>query len=51
VEAEETGYSDWAATNERLSWLTNIQDAIKEYLAAVEGLLEGATIREIDVQA
>jgi predicted RNase H-like HicB family nuclease len=31
--------------------LQNIQDAIKEYLATVEDLLEGATIREIDVQA
>ena len=31
--------------------LQNIQDAIKEYVATVEDLLEGATIREIDVQA
>ncbi|RIL06807.1 MAG: HicB family protein [Proteobacteria bacterium] len=31
--------------------LQNIQDAIKEYLATVEDLLEGATVREIDVQA
>jgi len=31
--------------------LQNIRDAIKEYLATVEDLLEGATIREIDVQA
>ncbi len=31
--------------------LRNIQDAIKEYLATVEDLLEGATVREIDVQA
>ena len=31
--------------------LQNIQDAIKEYLATVEGLLEGATVREIEVQA
>ena len=31
--------------------LQNIQDAIKEYLATVEELLEGATVREIEVQA
>jgi predicted RNase H-like HicB family nuclease len=31
--------------------LQNIHDAIKEYVATVEDLLEGATIREIDVQA
>ncbi|MCL4685596.1 type II toxin-antitoxin system HicB family antitoxin [Myxococcota bacterium] len=31
--------------------LQNIQDAIKEYLATVEDLLEGATVREIEVLA
>ena len=31
--------------------LQNIQDAIKEYLATVEDLLEGATVREIEIQA
>jgi predicted RNase H-like HicB family nuclease len=31
--------------------LQNIQDAIKDYVATVEDLLEGATIREIEVQA
>jgi len=31
--------------------LQNIRDAIKEYLATVEDLLEGATVREIEVQA
>jgi len=31
--------------------LQNIQDAIKEYLASVEDLLEGATVREIEVSA
>jgi predicted RNase H-like HicB family nuclease len=31
--------------------LQNIQDAIKEYLGTVEELLEGATVREIKVQA
>jgi predicted RNase H-like HicB family nuclease len=29
--------------------IQNIQDAIKEYLATVEDLLEGATVREIEV--
>jgi predicted RNase H-like HicB family nuclease len=31
--------------------LQNIQDAIKEYRATVEHLLEGATVREIEVEA
>lgn len=31
--------------------LQNIRDAIKEYLATVEDSLEGATVREIEVQA
>ena len=29
--------------------LENIQDAIREYLAAREGLLEGAVVREVEV--
>jgi len=29
--------------------LRNIEDAIKEYLAAVDELLEDATVREVDV--
>jgi predicted RNase H-like HicB family nuclease len=29
--------------------LRNIKDAIKEYLAAVDELLEDATVREVDV--
>ena len=29
--------------------LRNIQEAIKEYLAAVDELLEDATVREVDV--
>jgi len=29
--------------------LRNIQDAIKEYLAAVDELLQDATVREVDV--
>lgn len=31
--------------------LQNIQDAIKEYLATVEDLLEGVTVRESEVSA
>ena len=31
--------------------LQNIQDAIKEYLTTIEDLLEGSTVREIEVQA
>jgi len=41
-------WSQWATEIEALK---NIQDATKEYLATVEDLLEGATIREIEVQA
>ena len=29
--------------------LDNIQDAIREYLSAREDLLQGATVREVDV--
>jgi len=29
--------------------LENIRDAIREYLAARDGLLEGAVVREVDV--
>jgi predicted RNase H-like HicB family nuclease len=29
--------------------LRNIRDAIQEYLAAVEELLQGTTVREVDV--
>lgn len=29
--------------------LRNIQDAIKEYLAAIDELVQGATVREVDV--
>lgn len=31
--------------------IENIQDAIQEYLAAREGLLEGAVVREVEVSA
>jgi len=39
-------WSEGATEHEALQ---NIRDAIKEYLATVEDLLEGATIREIEV--
>jgi predicted RNase H-like HicB family nuclease len=29
--------------------LDNIQDAIREYLAAIDGQLRGKTVREVDV--
>jgi predicted RNase H-like HicB family nuclease len=29
--------------------LDNIQDAIREYLAAIDGQLRGQTVREVDV--
>jgi predicted RNase H-like HicB family nuclease len=41
----------WSQGASEQEALQNIQDAIKEYLATVEDLLEGATIREIEVQA
>jgi predicted RNase H-like HicB family nuclease len=41
----------WSQGTTEPEALQNIQDAIKEYLATVEDLLEGATVREIDVSA
>ena len=41
----------WSQGATEIEALQNIQDAIKEYLATIEDLLEGATIREIEVQA
>ena len=41
----------WSQGATEAEALQNIQDAIKDYLATVEDLLEGATIREIEVQA
>ena len=39
-------WSQGATESEALS---NIRDAIREYLAAREGLLKGAVVREVDV--
>ena len=41
----------WSQGETEAEALQNIRDAIKEYLATVEDQLEGATIREIEVQA
>jgi predicted RNase H-like HicB family nuclease len=41
----------WSQGSSEQEALQNIQDAIKEYLATVEDLLEGATVREIEVPA
>jgi predicted RNase H-like HicB family nuclease len=41
----------WSQGSSEPEALRNIHDAIKEYLATVEDLLEGATVREIDVPA
>ena len=43
------GGSSQGATEQEA--LQNIQDAIKEYLATVEDLLEGVTVRESEVSA
>ena len=39
----------WSQGATEAEALDNIQDAIREYLAAREELLQGATVREIDV--
>lgn len=39
----------WSQGATEAEALDNIQDAIREYLAAREQLLQGATVREIDV--
>jgi predicted RNase H-like HicB family nuclease len=41
----------WSQGATEAEALQNIRDAIKEYLATVEDQLEGATVREIEVQA
>ena len=41
----------WSQGSSEQEALQNIQDAIKEYLATVEDLLEGVTVREIEVPA
>ena len=39
----------WSQGESEEEALRNIQDAIQEYLAAVDEVLEGATVREVDV--
>lgn len=39
----------WSQGKSEEEALSNIQDAIKEYLAAVDDLLQDATVREVDV--
>ena len=39
----------WSQGETEEEALRNIQDAIQEYLAAVDELLQDATVREIDV--
>ena len=39
----------WSQGETEEEALHNIQDAIQEYLAAVDELLEDATVREVDV--
>jgi len=39
----------WSQGESEEEALRNIQDAIKEYLAAVDELLQDATVREVDV--
>jgi predicted RNase H-like HicB family nuclease len=41
----------WSQGESEEEALRNIQDAIQEYLAAVDKLLQGATVREVDVAA
>ena len=39
----------WSQGSTEEEALVNIQDAIQEYLAARDQLLEGATVREVEV--
>ena len=39
----------WSQGTTEQEALENIQDAIREYLTAREGLLEGAVVREVEV--
>jgi predicted RNase H-like HicB family nuclease len=40
----------WSEGDTEEEALDNIQDAIREHLAALEGRLEGAEIRDVEVQ-
>lgn len=39
----------WSQGTTEAEALENIQDAIREYLAARDELLEGATVREVEI--
>jgi len=39
----------WSQGETEEEALRNIQDAIQEYLAAIDDLFHGATVREVDV--
>ena len=41
----------WSQGSNRDEAIENIQEAIKEYLAAVDELAEGAEIQEIEISA
>jgi predicted RNase H-like HicB family nuclease len=41
----------WSEGNTEKEALTNIQDAIRDYLAALEDRFRGAETREVEVQA
>ena len=57
LEQSEEGYSVhvpglpgcWSQGATEQEALENIQDAIREYLAARDGLLKGGTVREVEV--
>ncbi len=57
LEKSEEGYSVscpglpgcWSQGNTEEEAIANIQDAIQEYLAAIEDLFPGADLREIEV--
>lgn len=40
----------WSEGDTEQEALANIQDAIREYLAALEDRFQGAEVREVDVQ-
>jgi predicted RNase H-like HicB family nuclease len=41
----------WSQGNTEQEAIENIQDAIKEYLAAVDDLIQDADVREVEVTA
>lgn len=57
LEKSEEGYSAscpglpgcWSQGETEAEAVENIQDAIKEYLAAIEDLVQGADVREVEI--